>query len=95
MPRATVLPPGFRKVPLYEDYFGYVLGDASRSALIVLQEFWGLNGDVIAHARRLHDVGGYRVLLPDLYRGVVGLEREETRHVRTVGSAAFGAIPRT
>jgi len=40
------------------------------AAIILLQEWWGLNGDMRHTAQRLADQG-YTVLMPDLYRGRV------------------------
>ena len=32
-------------------------------------------------AEKIHRLGGYRVLLPDLYKGAVGVDKEEAQHV--------------
>ncbi|MBA1145683.1 dienelactone hydrolase family protein [Ectothiorhodospiraceae bacterium WFHF3C12] len=48
-------------------------------ALVVLQEWWGLNEQIQGVADRLAGAG-YRVLAPDLYRGDVALEVAEAQH---------------
>jgi carboxymethylenebutenolidase len=48
--------------------------------VVLIQEWWGLNDQIKAVARRL--VGaGYRVLAPDLYRGQVTLDVAEAEHL--------------
>ena len=32
-------------------------------------------------AEKIHRLGGYRVLVPDLYKGEVGVDKEEAQHV--------------
>ena len=32
-------------------------------------------------AQKLHRLGGFRVLLPDLYKGKIGVDKEEAKHV--------------
>jgi carboxymethylenebutenolidase len=52
---------------------------ASAPAVVVIQEWWGLNDQIERVADRLCDTG-YRVLVPDLYRGEVALEAAEAEH---------------
>ena len=56
---------------------------STRAAVIVLQEWWGVNDVVLAHARRLRDELGVTVLVPDLYRGELGVDVEEAHHLMT------------
>lgn len=51
-------------------------------ALVVLQEWWGLNDQIKGVANRLA-AAGYRALVPDLYRGKVGLDAAEAEHLMT------------
>jgi len=48
--------------------------------LVVIQEWWGLNEQIKGVANRLA-AAGYRALVPDLYRGQVGLDAKEAEHL--------------
>jgi carboxymethylenebutenolidase len=50
--------------------------------LVVIQEWWGLNDQIKGVADRLAKAG-YRALVPDLYRGKVGLDAKEAEHLMT------------
>src|SRR5262245_9606147 len=47
-------------------------------AVVVIQEWWGLNDQIAGVARRLADVG-FDALVPDLYRGVKAEEPDEAK----------------
>ena len=49
-------------------------------AIVVLQEWWGVNDQIRGVADRLAD-SGYYALVPDLYRGKVTVEEEEAHHL--------------
>jgi carboxymethylenebutenolidase len=49
-------------------------------AMVVIQEWWGLNDQIKGVANRLA-AAGYRALVPDLYRGKVGLDANEAEHL--------------
>ena len=49
-------------------------------ALVVIQEWWGLNDQIKGVANRFA-AAGYRALVPDLYRGKVGLDAKEAEHL--------------
>ena len=49
-------------------------------ALVVVQEWWGLNDQIKGVADRLASAN-YRALVPDLYRGKVALEENEAKHL--------------
>jgi carboxymethylenebutenolidase len=51
-------------------------------AMVVIQEWWGLNDQIKGEADRLAEAG-YRALIPDLYRGKVGLDAKEAEHLMT------------
>ena len=55
--------------------------------LVVIQEWWGLNDQIKGVANRFA-AQGYRVLVPDLYRGKVGLDAKEAEHL--MGTLNFG-----
>jgi carboxymethylenebutenolidase len=49
-------------------------------AVLVMQEWWGLNEQIRGVADRLANAG-YLALVPDLYRGKVTVEEEEAHHL--------------
>src|SRR5579863_6134780 len=51
-------------------------------AIVVIQEWWGLNEQIRGVADRL-GVAGYLALVPDLYRGKATVEAEEAHHLMT------------
>lgn len=51
-------------------------------AVVVIQEWWGLNDQIRGVADRLA-LAGYRALVPDLYRGKSTVEAEEAHHLMT------------
>jgi len=51
-------------------------------AVVVIQEWWGLNDQIRRVAARLASAG-YVALVPDLYRGKSTVEREEAHHLMT------------
>jgi len=55
---------------------------AAAPGLVVIQEWWGLNDQIKGVAQRFADQG-YRVLVPDLYRGKLGLDAKEAEHLMT------------
>ncbi|MBK8899577.1 MAG: dienelactone hydrolase family protein [Anaerolineaceae bacterium] len=59
-------------------YWAYQEGGEPRPAIIVIQEWWGLNEHIKDVARRFASEG-YVALAPDLYHGVVTTEPDEAR----------------
>lgn len=53
---------------------------AGAPAIVVIQEWWGLNGQIRGVADRLA-LAGYVALVPDLYRGKLTVEAEEAHHL--------------
>jgi len=49
-------------------------------AVVVIQEWWGLNEQIRGVADRLAQ-SGYLALVPDLYRGKITVEEEEAHHL--------------
>jgi len=49
-------------------------------AVIAVQEWWGVDFAIQAQAEKLR-AAGYRVIIPDLYRGELGIEAEEAEHL--------------
>lgn len=64
---------------------GYLAEPAQASnapAVVVIQEWWGLNDQIRGVADRLA-LAGYQALVPDLYRGKHTVEEEEAHHLMT------------
>jgi carboxymethylenebutenolidase len=55
-------------------------GASGAPAVVVIQEWWGLNEQIRGVARRLAHAG-YSALVPDLYRGKSTVEAEEAHHL--------------
>lgn len=68
------------KVTFANNIPGYELGSKSAPALIVVQEWWGIN-EAIKETAALFAAKGYRVLIPDLYKGKLGVTAEEAHHL--------------
>jgi carboxymethylenebutenolidase len=60
-----------------------LIGGAAKGApaVIVIQEWWGVTDEVKAHALKIGKEGGYRVLIPDIYKGKKGVDVEEAHHL--------------
>lgn len=56
-------------------------------AVVVIQEWWGLNDQIRGVAQRLA-AAGFTALVPDLYRGKSTVEEEEAHHL--MGELNFG-----
>jgi carboxymethylenebutenolidase len=55
---------------------------AGAAAIVVIQEWWGINHQIRGVADRLA-TAGYLALVPDLYRGKATVEAEEAHHLMT------------
>ena len=55
---------------------------ANAPAIVVIQEWWGLNDQIKGVADRLA-TAGFQALVPDLYRGKATVEQEEAHHLMT------------
>src|SRR5208283_4716660 len=55
---------------------------AGAPAIVVIQEWWGINQQIRGVAERLASAG-YIALVPDLYRGKSTVEAEEAQHLMT------------
>jgi len=53
---------------------------ANAPAIVVIQEWWGMNDQIRGVAERLA-TAGYQALVPDLYRGKSTVEAEEAHHL--------------
>jgi carboxymethylenebutenolidase len=61
-------------------YYVEPAGGGTSPALVVIQEWWGVNDHIKGVADR-YAARGFRVLVPDLYRGKVGLDAKEAEHL--------------
>lgn len=71
-------------------YLAEPAAGAKSPGIVVIQEWWGLNGQIKSVADKLA-AAGYRALVPDLYRGKLALEAKEAEHLMKgldFGSAA-------
>jgi carboxymethylenebutenolidase len=71
------------KRPDGQDASGYYLEPAAgpqAPGVVIVQEWWGVNDQIKGVARRVAE-RGYRALVPDLYRGQVGLDAKEAQHL--------------
>ena len=65
-----------------QGYLAEPANAAGAPGVVVIQEWWGLNGQIRGVADRLA-AAGYRALVPDLYRGKSTVEKEEAHHLMT------------
>jgi carboxymethylenebutenolidase len=65
-----------------EGYLAKPHNPTGAPAIIVIQEWWGLNDQIRGVADRLAHAG-YLALVPDLYRGKHTVEEEEAHHLMT------------
>lgn len=63
-------------------YLAEPAGAANAPAVVVIQEWWGLNDQIRGVADRFAQAG-FRALVPDLYRGKSTLDAEEAHHLMT------------
>ena len=67
---------------MVEGYAAEPLTKAGAPAIVVIQEWWGVNQQIRGVADRLA-AAGYFALVPDLYRGKWTVEAEEAHHLMT------------
>ena len=63
-----------------QGYLAEAAGGTKAPAIVVLQEWWGLNDQIRGVADRLA-IAGFNALVPDLYRGKSTVESEEAHHL--------------
>lgn len=63
-----------------DGYLAEPAGGAGAPAVVVIQEWWGLNDQIRGVADMLAGAG-YRALVPDLYRGKSALDAHEAEHL--------------
>ena len=80
------------KVTFGDTLPGYVCGDPTHPGVVVVQEWWGVTETIQEHALRISQEG-YRVLVPDLYKGALGVNVEEAHHLMSNVSALDARTP--
>ncbi|CAN1843579.1 Protein usf [Linum perenne] len=77
----------FKKIQIQRDdttFDAYVVGKEDAPGIVVLQEWWGVDYEVKNHAIKISQLEpGFKALIPDLYRGKVGLDAAEALHLLT------------
>jgi len=61
---------------------GISFGSIENPGVIVLQEWWGITDEIKIQANNIAQAG-FHALVPDLYRGKIGVEAEEAEHLMT------------
>ena len=65
-----------------QGYLAEPLQAGGAPGIVVIQEWWGVNGQIRGVADRLASAG-YVALVPDLFRGKSTVEAEEAHHLMT------------
>lgn len=75
----------FKKIQIQRGdstFDAYVVGKDDAPGIVVLQEWWGVDFEIKNHAMKISQFdNGYKTLIPDLYRGKVGLDVAEAQHL--------------
>lgn len=71
---------GMEKIEFGNALPGYETGPKTAPAVIVLQEWWGIT-DIIKEQAQMISDKGFRCLIPDLYKGKIGVDAEEAHHL--------------
>lgn len=75
----------FQKVQIQRvdtTFDAYITGKENAPGIVVLQEWWGVDFEIKNHATKISKLEpGYKTLIPDLYRGKVGLDVAEAQHL--------------
>ncbi|KAF8410758.1 hypothetical protein HHK36_003295 [Tetracentron sinense] len=75
----------FKKIQIQRDdttFDAYLVGKEDAPGIVVLQEWWGVDFEIKNHALKISQMEpGFKALIPDLYRGKVGLDVAEAQHL--------------
>ncbi|GBG61780.1 hypothetical protein CBR_g23740 [Chara braunii] len=63
-----------------QTFDAYLIGPKGAPGAVVVQEWWGVDYEIKNHASTIAS-RGFRALIPDLYRGKLGLEAAEAQHL--------------
>eukprot|EP00976_Prorocentrum_cordatum_P096107 1190435-Prorocentrum_minimum.AAC.1 len=78
---STICRATMEKITFGDGLPGYICGPKGAPALLVVQEWWGVTDIVQEQAELLSTKSGYRCLIPDLYKGKIGVDAEEASHL--------------
>ncbi|WCJ37534.1 alpha/beta-Hydrolases superfamily protein [Euphorbia peplus] len=83
--RAMASSAPFKKIQIQRDdttFDAYVVGKEDGPGIVVVQEWWGVDFEIKNHALKISQLEpGFKALIPDLYRGKVGVEVAEAQHL--------------
>ncbi|XP_052193374.1 uncharacterized protein LOC127801902 [Diospyros lotus] len=83
--RSIMADSAFKKVQIQRDdtaFDAYVVGKEDALGIVVLQEWWGVDFEIKNHALKISQFDpGYKALIPDLYRGKIGLDVAKAQHL--------------
>lgn len=68
--------------PIHPMRSSAVNADLPLPAILVLQEWWGVNEQIKSHAQRIANMTGCVCVVPDLYNGRIGHDKEVCTHKR-------------
>jgi len=68
------------KVSFGDGLPGYIVGPKGAPGLLVVQEWWGVT-EIVKEQAQLLSTKGYRCLIPDIYKGKIGVDAEEASHL--------------
>jgi carboxymethylenebutenolidase len=71
-----------QKIIFGDNIPGFEVEKSSSAGLIFVQEWWGVT-EIVKQQALLFSREGFRVLVPDLYKGIVGVDMEEASHLLT------------
>ncbi|XP_038703332.1 protein usf [Tripterygium wilfordii] len=75
----------FKKIQIQREdtkFDAYVVGKDDAPGIVVIQEWWGVDFEIKNHAIKISQLEpGFKTLIPDLYRGKVGLDVAEAQHL--------------
>ncbi|GAX80897.1 hypothetical protein CEUSTIGMA_g8332.t1 [Chlamydomonas eustigma] len=69
-----------QKITFGSNLPGLEIGDKSLPGVIVIQEWWGVTPNITELAEQI-SAQGFRCLVPDLYKGKIGVDAEEASHL--------------
>ena len=68
------------RITFGKDLPGFAVGEEKRPGVVVVQQYFGVTDEIRKQAELISRMG-YRCLVPDLYRGKIGVDMEEAEHL--------------
>lgn len=70
------------KITFGDNIPGYYFSPAgAKGGVILVQEWWGVTDEIKEQALYIAKQGNFAVLIPDLYKGKLGVDKEEAHHL--------------